>query len=145
MDLACKYGGGGAAPRAAMGYAKSPFATGDRDRQRFRPATVSALGAGPTPVSTPATSCGMIWGPYTGPRAAACCPFPTCKRSADGGPSCFAGWLGVGAVRSALSSPSKRCIDLSGSTLCQYACSSYYGRIALPTEKHLKLGNFISR
>jgi hypothetical protein len=48
-DLACKYGGGGAAPRAAMRYAKSPFATGDRDRQRFRPAPVSALGAGPTP------------------------------------------------------------------------------------------------
>ena len=75
-DLACKYGGGGAAPRAATEYAKSPFATGDRDRQRFRPAPVSALGAGPTPVSAPATGCGMIWGAVYRPSGGSVLPVP---------------------------------------------------------------------
>jgi len=63
----------------------------------------------------------------------------SCQRMAAVGVNCTAPRLIHGLILSI------KKVHLSGSTLCQYACSSYYGRIALPTEKHLKLGNFISR
>jgi hypothetical protein len=51
MNLACKYGGGGAAPRVGISYGKAPFATGDLYRERFSLAPVSTLEVGLTPLS----------------------------------------------------------------------------------------------